>query len=1125
VVLSEAGARPAAAPVEPLRPPVLTGWRDEFVALAGRVIVLGGFWSLVSLILRPVRWIRWIDDLFGLVNLPAGPSLFSTVLLFVVGGAVRRRMKISLWLLLAFQGLAVLDLLGALLQLAVDRDEVRQIRPIEATELLVNIPLTVLLVVLLWRSRSAFTSRLEPGARWRALAVLAAGLIVSVSVTLALTLSFPDTLTGIGRQLVWAVRVSVGVEPSATEVGWHGQHGHHWIAALSGLLSALALVLAALIFLRSARAKAYLTAQDELEIRRLLLQAGERDSLGYFATRHDKSVIFGPGQGAAVTYRVLANVSLASADPIGPPAAWPAAITAWLAETRTFGWFPAVLSASEEGAQAYVAAGLKALPIGDEAIIDVDTFTVEGPTMQPVRQAVHRVQRAGYTITVRRHGDLSAEQLAEIAQRAEDWRGEDTERGFSMALGRLGDPVDAECVAVLAHDADGRLRGLLSMVPWGKRGLSLDLMRRDRTSENGLVEAMVAALVNACRDELGVRHLSLNFAMFRGVFSAAERVGAGPAVRLTSRVLTFASRFWQIESLYRSNARYLPRWIPRYLCYDSSLTLTRVALAAGIAEGFLPAVEGSGERSYDGRVVLDGRPVPFAEAVATQYRSVRSGARPVRRLSQQQRVRHDKLSRLVEAGRQPYPVSVPRSCEVAALRERFAGLPADARTGHQVSVAGRVRALRDFGGLTFATLQDDQASIQAMISRTELGAAEHRLLRSTVDLGDFVSVTGEVVTSRHGELSVLVAGWQMAAKCLRPLPDSHAGFADPEARVRLRHVDLIVNPEAMQLLTRRSVAVRELRDAFDRRGFLEVETPMLQPVHGGANARPFVTHINAYDATLYLRIAPELFLKRLCVAGMGKVFELNRNFRNEGADATHNPEFTSVEAYQAYADYLDMRELTRQLILEVATAMYGSPIARRPGPDGALIDVDLSGPWRSVTVHQAVSQACGVPVTADTGLEELSRLCQVHGIHRPAEAGPGWLVTELYEALVEKQTQQPTFYLDFPVETSPLTRVHRHDPRLAERWDLVAFGAEIGTAYSELIDPVDQRHRLVEQSLRAADGDLEAMQVDEAFLSALEYAMPPTGGLGLGVDRLVMMLAGASIRQTLAFPFLRPGGR
>ena len=246
--------------------------------------------------------------------------------------------------------------------------------------------------------------------------------------------------------------MALGVEPGSTEVGWHGQHGHHWIAALAGLLSALALISAALIFLRSARAKAYLTAQDELDIRRLLLPHGEHDSLGYFATRHDKSVIFTADRTAAVTYRVLANVSLASADPIGPMSAWPAAIAAWLAEARSFGWFPAVLSASEAGAKAYVAAGLKALPIGDEAIIDVDTFTIEGPTMQPVRRAVRRVQRAGYTITVHRHGELTAEQLAELERRAEDWRGDETERGFSMALGRLGDPVDGNCVAVLAHD-------------------------------------------------------------------------------------------------------------------------------------------------------------------------------------------------------------------------------------------------------------------------------------------------------------------------------------------------------------------------------------------------------------------------------------------------------------------------------------------------------------------------------------------------------------------------------------------------------------------------------------------------------------------------------------------------
>lgn len=1106
-------------------PPVVTGWRDTFASLCGRVIILGAFWSVISLVLRPIHPVHRVDEIFGLVNLPVGPSLFSIVLLFIIGGAVRRRVQFIWWLLLAFQTLAAIYLVIILFAVLFNVRDARDIGMLAGVELVINAGLTIALVILLWLSRRAFSSRLEPGSRWLALGVLASGLLASMTVAVLLDFAFPDKLKGVGRKLGWSIRVALGLEPSSTDVGWDGQHGHRWVAGIAGLISAIALIAAAVIFLRSARSKVYLTAQDELDIRRLLLTSGERDSLGYFATRHDKSVIFNADRSAAVTYRVLANVSLASADPLGHAAHWPEAIEAWLSEARSFGWFPAVLSASEQGARAYIAAGLKALPIGDEAIIDTDTFTLEGPTMQPVRRAVRRVQRAGYSIVVRRHADLSPQQLAEIETVAEQWRGDDTERGFSMALGRLGDPVDGDCVAVLAHDATGQLRGVLSMVPWGRRGLSLDLMRRSRDSENGLVEAMVAELVSVGRDELGVRAISLNFAMFRGVFGAAERVGAGPFVRLTSRVLTFASRFWQIESLYRSNARYLPRWTPRYLCYDSSLTLTRIAVAAGSAEGFLPSLGGARERSSDGNVRFEGHELPFAAAVQALEASVRRPVRPTRRLSQQQQVRVDKLSRLAEAGQSGYPVGVPRDRDVADVVEQFRDLGPDTRTGTQVAVAGRVRALRDFGGLNFIELQDGPSRIQVMLDQHCLGEAAHRLARSTLDLGDYLSVSGEVITSRHGELSILADRWQMAAKCLRPLPDTHAGFADLDARVRLRHVDLIVNPETMDTLVKRSVAVREIRQAFARRDYLEVETPMLQAVHGGANARPFVTHINAYDATLYLRIAPELFLKRLCVGGMRRVFELNRNFRNEGADATHNPEFTSVEAYQAYADYFDMRELTRDLIIDVATAVHGRPVAVRPGADGTPFEFDLSQPWRSVTVHQAVSEACGVEITPDTGLDVLSRICRDHGVAKHADPSPGRLVVELYEALVEKQTFDPTFYFDFPIESSPLTRVHRHDPRLSERWDLVAFGAEIGTAYSELIDPIDQRNRLTEQSLRAADGDVEAMQVDEAFLSALEYAMPPTGGLGLGVDRLVMMLLGASIRQTLAFPFVRPGGR
>jgi lysyl-tRNA synthetase, class II len=307
------------------------------------------------------------------------------------------------------------------------------------------------------------------------------------------------------------------------------------------------------------------------------------------------------------------------------------------------------------------------------------------------------------------------------------------------------------------------------------------------------------------------------------------------------------------------------------------------------------------------------------------------------------------------------------------------------------------------------------------------------------------------------------------------------------------------------------------------RGFVEVETPMLQAIHGGANARPFHTHINAHDMDLYLRIAPELYLKRLCIAGMERIFELNRNFRNEGADSTHNPEFTSLELYQAYADYHDMRALTRDLILHVATAVHGAPIVYRAAMDGERPRiVELDGQWPCVPVHQAVSRATGTDITPDSDAATVRAVCDRLHVHAPAEASAGHLVLALYDELVEPHTDLPTFYMDFPVETSPLTRVHRRNPRLAERWDLVAFGTEIGTAYSELIDPIDQRQRLTEQSLLAANGDPEAMEVDEAFLTSLEYSMPPTGGLGIGVDRLVMMLTGTNIRSTLAFPFVRP---
>ena len=486
--------------------------------------------------------------------------------------------------------------------------------------------------------------------------------------------------------------------------------------------------------------------------------------------------------------------------------------------------------------------------------------------------------------------------------------------------------------------------------------------------------------------------------------------------------------------------------------------------------------------------------------------------------SEQMRVRLAKAERLRAAGIDPYPVGYPRTHTIGEVRTLHPDLPADTATGEKVGVTGRVMLYRTGGKLCFATIRDGTGEIQVMISRDRVGEEALAAWKSDVDLGDHIGVTGEVITSRSGELSVLADSFAITAKSLRPLPDKHAGLSDPQSRVRMRYVDLIVNPEARRLAELRASVTRAIREELHRQGFVEAETPMLQTLHGGANARPFVTHINVYDMPMYLRIALELYLKRLMVGGLEKVYEIGRNFRNEGVDATHNPEFTMLEAYEAYGDYTSIGELTRSLIISAAEAGLGGTIVRRP--DGS--EHDIGGEWPSISVHDAVSAALGEKITPDTGEGQLRRVADQAGIPMDPSWNAGQVVLELYEHLVEATTVLPTFYRDFPVEVSPLTRANRDDPRLAEKWDLVAFGTEIGTGYSELVDPVEQRARFTAQSLLAAGGDAEAMQLDEDFLRALEYGMPPAGGMGMGIDRVLIMLTGASIRETILFPIVRP---
>lgn len=487
-------------------------------------------------------------------------------------------------------------------------------------------------------------------------------------------------------------------------------------------------------------------------------------------------------------------------------------------------------------------------------------------------------------------------------------------------------------------------------------------------------------------------------------------------------------------------------------------------------------------------------------------------------LPEQMRIRRSKRDALTSLGMDPYPVSLPITHSIAHVRAAHPDLPADARTGETVAVVGRVIFSRNTGKLCFATLRSgDGSQIQAMLSLDKVGENQLENWKEYVDLGDQVFVRGEVVTSKRGELSVLADEWLMAAKALRPLPVAHKPLSE-EARVRQRYVDLIVRPEAAQIARMRVEVVAALRASLSGRGFLEIETPMLQTQHGGAAARPFVTHSNALDIDLFLRIAPELFLKRAVVGGLERVFEINRNFRNEGVDSSHSPEFAMLEFYQAYADYQEMAAITQALIQEAAETVFGSQRVTRI--DGS--EVELAGPWDTVDLYGSLSSALGKEITPQTPRAELADLCEAAGISVAPAWVPGKLVEELFEHHVLPALPRPTFVMDYPVDTSPLVRSHREKPGVVEKWDLYIGGFEQATGYSELVDPVIQRERLTEQAALAARGDDEAMQVDEDFLRALEHGMPPTGGVGMGLDRLLMNLTGLGIRETILFPLVRP---
>ena len=519
---------------------------------------------------------------------------------------------------------------------------------------------------------------------------------------------------------------------------------------------------------------------------------------------------------------------------------------------------------------------------------------------------------------------------------------------------------------------------------------------------------------------------------------------------------------------------------------------------------------------------------------------------------EQVKVRAAKRERLMEAGIPAYPVLLPITTTIKKVREQYSHLQPGEETEDYVGLAGRVVLARNGGKLCFATLMDGEGNkIQVMLSAASVGAESLAAYKNDVDLGDHLFVHGRVISSRRGELSIFAtpaevtpeaqaaydaaptalpapdASWAIASKALRPLPktwtteDGEEITLSEDQRIRRRELDLITRPAARDMVRIRAAVNRSLRENFFRRDYIELETPMLQMIHGGAAARPFTTHMNALDTELYLRIATEIYLKRAVVGGVDRVFEINRNFRNEGMDSSHSPEFTALEAYEAYSDYNGMADLTRDLIQQAARDAFdlseGEEIVRLA--DGT--EYDLSGEWDRIDLYGSTSEALGEEITVETPRETLVKYAERIGLEVDDYAVSGKIVEDIFEELVGSKLWAPTFVYDFPEDTSPLTRYHRSRPGLTEKWDLYVRGFETGTAYSELADPVVQRERFEAQALAAANGDPEAMVMDEDFLIAMEQGFPPCGGMGMGIDRLLMVLTGQGIRETIPFPLVK----
>lgn len=1034
-------------------------------------------------------------------------TILDACILVLIGRGVDRRKKVGWWLAIVTMMMDLIFLVIAIALRELGAVNEFAMSDFEFTQTITAAIVIAVILVALIAARSQFTGAIRAKAGRYAFFTLIGGFVATglfawvANLMIRAQQNIPEALDAFLHKLL-VTEVSMS---DVSNVIINFGFSFSFVAAIA-------------VLLRTAAVASTMTLDEELKVRQLLLKepsSAAADSLGYFATRRDKAVVFSANGKGAVAYRNLFGVALVAGDPIGPRDQWDGAIAAFMNFANDAGLAPAVLSASTAGAKAWARHGMRARVMGDESVIEVDRFDLADPRLKQVRTQVRRLEKSGYSVRVRKHKQLSEAENLRLITLADEWRQNGEDRGFSMSLNRLGDPLDGDCVWVEALDADGVTRGVLSFVPWGKDALSLDVMRRDTAhAENGVTELMVTGLVEQAR-ELGIRRISLNFAFLRDVIAAGEDVGATLTQRIKRGMVTALSRRFQIEQLYRSNAKYAPEWAPRYLLWRDSSDLATIGLAAGIAEGQISI-------PFLKNATTEQTVYPAAHPEIAEYLEQLSQAeQAVPQIRRNDQVRHKLAIReeILARGEQAYPAHFQRTHRIAELLATATpALP----LGTPVASAGRVRYLRDRGGVLFFDIDEWDGRIQVIAERSQLGDEKLRWLRHIIAAGDQVGVVGTLATSHSGVRSIQATEVVMTAKAIQPIPSTRTGIANEETRVRQRYFDLIVNPDAQETLRTRSAVINSLRSTLIGDDFLEVETPLLQTIHGGANARPFTTYINAYNLGLYLRIAPELYLKRLMVGGVDRVFEIGRNFRNEGADATHNPEFTMLEAYQAYGDYTSMRELTRELIINAALAANGHTKVTGFDKEGNVHEVDLSQPWRVITVYQGISEALGRTVDVDTSREELAAIATGLGLAVDPNVPRGQIVLDLHEELAEYNAITPTFFCDFPTDVSPLTRQSRHDDRVTEKWDLIIFGAEVATAYSELVDPVIQRDRLVQQSLLAAGGDPEAMEVDDDFLTALEYGMPPSGGMGMGVDRLVMMLTGKNIREVIAFPLVKP---